>query len=171
MQYRIEAWGGDKESLWDSVKKAEKREAVVIRCIPKHETSNGVNGEVKFTQQQVIPSAKPKTERQLERLNTRLQKIARQREEIQKDMEVVLWRLRLLDLAIARADEVNECGWDQRLCFDHEEYEEFGAGVFDSYEDTQRENEDAMQVDGGAEWEGEGEWWCRGHHKCERHAG
>lgn len=169
MQYRIEVWGGDKESLWEGVKKAEKREAVVIRCTPKQEPST--NGEVKtnprdFIQQRVVPSAKPRTERQLERLNARLEKISRQREEIQKDMEVVLWRLRLLELAIARADEVDECGWDQRLCFDHEEYAEFGASVFDSYEDArERENDDGMQVDE------EGEWWCRGQHKCERHAG
>ncbi|KAK7694611.1 hypothetical protein QCA50_001797 [Cerrena zonata] len=168
MQYRIEAWGGDKEGLWEGVKKAEKREAVVIQCI--HSATNGNVGTKSrgLVQQQVMPSAKPRMERQLVRLTARLEKIARQRDEIRKDMEIVLWRSRLFELAAARADEVNECGWDQRLCFDHDEYAEFGASVFDSYDDAQRENEDAMQVDGGVE---DGEWWCKGHHKCERHAG
>ncbi|CAL1695921.1 unnamed protein product [Somion occarium] len=175
VQSRIEHWGGDKERLWQSVKNADKREAVVVRCIPKAEVPNGdvkVNGKnhhIQSTTQEVVPPGRSKTQRQLDRLNARLDKLAQRRDEIKRDMEIVLWREKLLELAIARADVVNECGWDQRLCFDHEEYAEFGATVFDSYSDEgQKENEDTMQVDGAIE---DGEWWCKGKQKCERHAG
>jgi len=85
------------------------------------------------------------------------------RERVMKDMEVVVWRKRLLELAAERAATVTQCGWDQRLCFGDEEWAEFSAGVLESYEETAPE--DAMEVDG------EGAWWCAGKKKCERHAG
>jgi len=83
---------------------------------------------------------------------------------------VVLWREKLLELATARANNIDECGWDQRLCFGDEEYAEFGTGVLESYEEqgTRREDGDAMQIDGAAEG---AEWWCKGKKKCDRHAG
>jgi COMPASS component SPP1 len=87
-------------------------------------------------------------------------------------MDVVLWRKRLLELAAERADNVDQCGWDQRLCFGDEEWADFGAGVLESYEENVRVGEDAddaMAVDGAAD--GEGAWWCVGKKKCERHAG
>jgi len=61
---------------------------------------------------------------------------------------------------------VDECAWDQRVCFGEEEYNDFGMEVLATYEDNaeKEEGEDTMHVE-------EGEWWCRGKKKCERHAG
>jgi len=85
-------------------------------------------------------------------------------------VDLVLWRARLVELATERSEKVDECAWDQRLCFGEEEYTDFGMEVLATYEEKEDESENAMQVDnpGGAE---EGEWWCRGKKKCERHAG
>jgi len=89
------------------------------------------------------------------------------REEIKKGMEVVVWREQLLQLASERADNVGLCGWDQRLCFDDEEWAEIGAGVLESYEGLKEEGGDGeMDVDAGDE-----QWWCPGQKLCDRHAG
>jgi len=80
-----------------------------------------------------------------------------------------------VELATERSERVDDCAWDQRLCFGDEEYAEFGMEVLATYEenaekeDVKDEGDDTMQVDhtGGEE----GEWWCRGKKKCERHAG
>jgi len=83
----------------------------------------------------------------------------------------VLWRARLVELATKRSEKVDECAWDHRLCFGEEEYADFGMDVLASYENSgvKGDEDDAMRVDnaGGDE----GEWWCRGKKKCERHAG
>ncbi|THH34070.1 hypothetical protein EUX98_g59 [Antrodiella citrinella] len=156
MRLRIERWGGDKERLWESVKDAQRREGVVVRC----EAENDV--------QEVVKPTKSKTEREMEILNHSLDKVALQRDETKQELEVVLWREKLVALATARADTLDECGWDQRLCFGDEEYAEFGPGVLESYEEEAAHEGDEMQVDGAQEV---GEWWCRGKKKCERHAG
>ena len=159
MRFRIERWGGDKERLWESVKDAQRREGVVIRCV-----SSESGGE---TQELVRPS-KTKAEREVERLHLQLDKVALKRDETKKEMEILLWREKLVELATARAESLDECGWDQRLCFGDEEYAEYGPGVLESYEEEHAHQEDEMQVDGAQEV---GEWWCRGKKKCERHAG
>ena len=93
-------------------------------------------------------------------------------EELKQEHDVISWRQKVLELAAARADRVDECGWDQRLIFDEEEYLEFGDGVLESYEERSPQlngaAEESMQVDGAC---GHGEWWCRGKKKCQRHAG
>lgn len=114
----------------------------------------------------------------IERLNIQLQKIVTERETRKKELEVIAWRDRLLQLASNRSDHIESCGWDQRLCFGDEEIIEFGEGVFESYEEAQPAQERVdgsvdvgdqdMDVDGQA---GEGEWWCTGKKKCDRHAG
>ena len=77
--------------------------------------------------------------------------------------------------AVERAERVGKCGWDQRLVFGDEEVAEFGDQVWESYENEgegagAKEGADAMDVDGDAQAE-EGEWWCTGKKKCERHNG
>ncbi|KAI0793467.1 hypothetical protein C8Q75DRAFT_713369 [Abortiporus biennis] len=180
MHSRIEAWGGDPDALWESVKDSSAREAVVVRCLldsaaPPDTQNIQMNGGVHQhlhlePNQVIIRPSKTKTQRALERLQRQLDKISGQREEIKKDLEVVFWREKLVELATLRAEGLDECGWDQRLCFGDEEYAEFGQGVLESYEEDghQRDGdtEDAMQVDGV-----EGEWWCKGKKKCARHAG
>ncbi|KAH9835591.1 uncharacterized protein C8Q71DRAFT_709031 [Rhodofomes roseus] len=177
MQSRIHAWRGDRDSLWESVKEARKREGVVVLV------KDGADGDAKaegnghpspaFTSAQpvleVVKPSRSKVERETERLNGLLDKISLRRDELKKEMDVVLWREKLIELAAARAEQLDECGWDQRLCFGEEEYAEFGTSVLESYEEAGQTAGDAMQVD-GAQVE-EGEWWCRGQKKCARHAG
>ncbi|KAJ3010448.1 hypothetical protein NUW54_g2474 [Trametes sanguinea] len=75
------------------------------------------------------------------------------------------------EVFVTALERVEECGWDQRLCLDDDEYAEYGAGILESYEEGRMQgsgDQDAMQVDGGVE---DGVWWCRGKRKCQRHAG
>jgi len=82
-----------------------------------------------------------------------------------------LWREKVVELASERAEVVDQCGWDQRLCFGEEEWADFGAEVLESYEERTNTDsgDDGMQVDGASA--SPGEWWCTGKKKCERHAG
>ena len=111
--------------------------------------------------------------RNLQRLSVNLEKlldkISSRRDELRKELDVVLWREKLIELAAARAEQLDECGWDQRLCFGEEEYAEFGSSVLESYEEGEHSAGDAMHVDGASAEEVE--WWCRGQKKCVRHAG
>lgn len=153
MAKRIEGWtkkGGKKEVLWESVRDAEQREGVVF-CV-----SQGSGDLV-----QVKPT-KSKADREVERLNTLLDGVMRLRDELKKGMEMIVWREKLLQLAIHRAESVENCGWDQRLCFGEDEWTEMGEAALDSY--SQREH--SMEVDGA-----EDDWWCVGGSKCHRHAG
>ncbi|KAK7064190.1 hypothetical protein R3P38DRAFT_29481 [Favolaschia claudopus] len=166
MKKRIDTFaknGGKKELLWDSVKDAQKREAVVII----HEDEPGEddactkeNGDV--VHPAPVPRVKPptmgKVEREVANLNAVLDEIVTQREDLKEGMEIVVWRERLLELANDRAEQVGQCGWDQRLCFGDDEWAEFGAGVLESYDDGN------MHVDGE-------DWWCVESEKCGRHAG
>ncbi|KAF8078581.1 hypothetical protein FPV67DRAFT_1465728 [Lyophyllum atratum] len=168
MQSRADAWakkGGKTEKLWETVKDAEKREGVVI-CA---EDQNGLNMEVdevcKTEKEKALKQKRGKIEREVERLNGLLDNVVMLREEIKKGMDGVIWREKLLELATERAEQVGECGWDQRLCFGDEEWAEFGVGVLESYDDMKAE-----QGEGGTA-EGEGEWWCPGKKMCDRHAG
>ncbi len=174
MQARLKAWGGDKELLWESVKHAAKRESVIIRCLPTGSLPaqvNGGHGSLVLSSdpsQEIVQPTQTKAQREAQRLQALLDKIAARREETKKDMEVVLWREKLLELATERAANVEGCGWDQRLCFGDEDYAEFGPGVMESYEDEQgSKSGDAMQVDSVEE----SVWWCQGRKKCDRHSG
>ncbi|KZT74661.1 hypothetical protein DAEQUDRAFT_734278 [Daedalea quercina L-15889] len=177
MQARIHAWRGDKDSLWESVKNAPKREGVVVLVKDASDNGNKATGNdymspAPSSAQPILEVVKPsrtKVERERERLNGLLDKISCRRDELKKEMDVLLWREKLIELAVARAEQVDECGWDQRLCFGEEEYAEFGASVLESYEEVDQSVADAMQMD-GTQTE-EGEWWCRGQKKCARHAG
>ncbi|KAI0361670.1 hypothetical protein OH77DRAFT_1417942 [Trametes cingulata] len=175
MQRRIDGWGGDQTILWASVKDVKQREGVVVKVhvvqeepkrAVKPEQQRTVPGQLVMENHEVQRPTKTQRERAVTRLQAELLKIAPKREALKQELEVILWRQRLLELATARAERVEECGWDQRLCFDEDEYAEYAAGVLDSYEEG---HADAMQVDGtGVE---EGAWWCRGKKKCQRHSG
>ncbi|KAF9456367.1 hypothetical protein BDZ94DRAFT_1177874, partial [Collybia nuda] len=175
MQTRIDAWakkGGKRDKLWESVKNAEKREGVVV--IAKNVAASD-DDQCRKEEQKLFGNGKPKktkVEREVERLNLLLDQVVRLREEVKKGMEVVVWREKLLELATERAEQVGQCGWDQRLCFGDEEWSDFGAGVLESYEETKIENGSSqgdMQVDSTAEEDGE--WWCPGKSMCDRHNG
>ncbi|KAF5377475.1 hypothetical protein D9615_005365 [Tricholomella constricta] len=165
MQSRADAWakkGGKKEKLWETVKDAEKREGVAICTEDQSAAKMEVDETCKDEKDKATKQKKGKIEREVERLHILLDSVVKMREEIKKGMESVIWREKLLELATERAEQVGECGWDQRLCFGDEEWADFGAGVLESYEEGKAE-----QVGG----EAEGEWWCPGKKMCDRHAG
>lgn len=116
----------------------------------------------------VVPPTKTKAERESERLRGVLDGVIRQREDVKRGMEAVVWRERVLQLAGARAEAVGQCGWDQRLCMDDQEWVEAGASVLESYEEAMAREEggEDMEVDGGEE-----QWWCPGKQVCDRHQG
>lgn len=162
MQMDIAQWernGGKRERLWEIVKNAEKREGVVV-CA---DATIEIDGKP-FAQ-------KRKVDREIARLHARLENVVRERETMKREMDMVVWRERLVELASEHAERVDECGWDQRLCFGEEEWVDFGAEVLESYEEKGKEEatEDAMQLDGVTT--SHGEWWCTGKKKCDRHAG
>lgn len=183
MKTKISAYvkkGGNKDKLWETVRHAEKREGVVV-CVGASKDESGdlkmdidavtCNGDIK----PVTKTKKARYQWNMDRLNTQLEHIVQEREKVKKEMDVVLWRTRLLELATARSEATDECAWDQRLCFGDEEYMEFGADTLASYGDGadkpagKDEGDDAMQVD--ATPAEDGEWWCTGKRKCERHSG
>ncbi|KAG6911934.1 hypothetical protein DXG01_000181 [Tephrocybe rancida] len=157
MQSRADAWakkGGKKEKLWETVKDAEKREGVVVCAV-------GPNGKMVVDEgDHGVKPKKSKVEREIERLNGLLDSIVRLREDVKKEMEGVVWREKLLELATVRAEQIGECGWDQRLCFGDDESADLGARALESY-DVNVQNGDNES----------GAWWCSGKKACDRHAG
>ncbi|KAG6878408.1 hypothetical protein C0993_007590 [Termitomyces sp. T159_Od127] len=160
MKPRVDAWvkkGGKKEKLWDVVKDAEKREGVVVCAVEP----NGIKLEDdKGDGDQKGKPKKGKTEREVARLNGLLDSVVKLREDVKKEMEFVVWREKLLELATMRAEQTDECGWDRRLCFADDQCADLGAGVFESYD-----------LQDGDEGVSTGDWWCSGKKVCDRHAG
>jgi len=150
MQSRIDAWakkGGQKEELWGSVKKAEKREGMTI-CVDEKIKSDWENKVKKQS----------KIDRETERLGALLDQVVKMRKQTRDSMEIIAWREQLLQLASERAEQIDQCGWDQRLCFGEKEWQAYGAGVLESYDMKDEDDED-------------GEWWCSGQKSCKRHNG
>jgi COMPASS component SPP1 len=121
-------------------------------------------GEADLSQLIQVKPSRSKAEREVERLNGLLDGVMRLREELKRGMEMIVWREKLLDLAIERAENVGFCGWDQRLCFGEDEWTELGEAALDTY----AENDHSMDVDEG---DGDDGWWCVGDSQCERHSG
>ena len=167
MAYRIKVWGGDPRALEGALRNAQPREAVVVRVLHNSPSNGAVKAEDSLEpaeRTEVVTPTKSQAQRELDRLQLSLSKIESRREALAKGQEVTQWRDRVVELAVARAERVQECGWDQRLCFGDEEVLEFGNEVLETYEeDERREVPDSV--------EGVGEWWCKGKKKCDRHAG
>lgn len=177
MQRRIEGWGGDQAVLWASVRDTKPREGVAVEV----HVVGGANGAFKDGKRpgafghliqenhEVRRPTKTKQDRKIARLQAALEKIAPKRDELKKELDMILLRRRILQLATARADEVDECGWDHRLCYDEEDLVEVANSVLESYAAAH-----ILHNGGGGEGlDGavEDEWWCRGKKKCQRHAG
>lgn len=162
MQSRVDAWskkGGKKDALWESIKNVQKREGIVVPASdPALVKTEDVSG-------QILTLKKTKMDRDIERLNALLDSVVKLREEVKAGLESMVWREKLLELAVERAEQVGQCGWDQRLCFGDQEWAEFGTGVLESYELLNNSGE------GKNGNPNEGEWWCTGKNMCERHAG
>ncbi|KAH9984681.1 hypothetical protein BJV74DRAFT_797182 [Russula compacta] len=167
MHMRISLWvenGGNRDRLWETVKNAERREGVVVlaRAVEGQSRSPLTMGDQAVLA--IIPPKISKADRELSRLRARLETLVQKREALKAEMDVIAWREKVTELAIQHADTIEQCGWDQRLCFGEEEVADFGAGVLESYE----ENHAQTDVDGTQE---EAEWWCMGKKKCDRHSG
>lgn len=186
MQTKIEAWtagGGHKAKLWETVRDADAREGVAtVLSGPKKpatvKAEVDADGDVKLTDGTLYDTKSdpfvdgPATtvkkgpskqkERELARLRKELEKVVDLRNSMKQELEIIEWRDSLIKLASQRSEDVGECGWDQRLCMDDEEWAEVGPTVLENY-DGQDQQED--------ESESFGEWWCRGKKKCDRHAG
>ena len=186
MQTKIEAWtvgGGHKAKLWETVKDADAREGVAtVLSKPKEpatvKAEVDADGDVRLADgtshdiKPEHPANKPATtvkkglskqkERELVRLRKELEKVVDLRNSMKQELEIIECRDTLIKLASQRSEGVGECGWDQRLCMDDEEWIEVGSTILENY-DGQDQQED--------ESESFGEWWCRGKKKCDRHAG
>ena len=156
--------------MWESVKGAKKREGVV-----KHEAGKTLarklgaladNTRMNEDSNTTTGSSQPPNQRVLvSDLRVLLDSIANERESRKKELDFIQQQEQLLHLAIDRAKAVGECGWDQRLCFDEEEWAEFGEGILESYVDDSKPGEEPEETHDDAVW------WCRGGTKCDRHAG
>jgi COMPASS component SPP1 len=160
MQLRLHAWtrkGGKKDKLWDSVNIARRREGVVVEA-----PDIIVVKDDKESAYYASDGAPRKFSKEISRLNELLSSIVSLREETKKGLDAITWREKLLELASERAEQLSECGWDQRLCFGDEECTEFGASVLETYEASKQDDPNI---------EGFGAWWCPGKKACDRHAG
>ena len=186
MQTRIDAWtagGGHKAKLWEAVRDADAREGVAtVLSGPKKQTmvkaEVDADGDVKLTDGTPLetksgpPAGAPATmvrkglskqkERELARLRKELEKVVDLRNSMKQELEVIEWRESLVKLASQRSEEVGECGWDQRLCMDDEEWADIGSTILENYDGQEQQEDESDPF---------GEWWCRGKKKCDRHAG
>jgi len=176
MQTRIAQWessGGRRDLLWESVKHAAKREGVVVCAMTNGTGPIMMDVDNKDSEPKPLdPIAKRRAERDVVRLNARLEQVVKERELMKRELDMVMWRERAVELASERAGKADECGWDQRLCFGEEEWADFGPEVLESYEDERvkvESGDNAMPLDTASAMHGE--WWCTGKKKCERHAG
>ncbi|KAL4069584.1 hypothetical protein V8B97DRAFT_589801 [Scleroderma yunnanense] len=176
MQQRIMQWetsGGTRDVLWDVVKHSEKREGVVVRADsdkPLTEVTGENNGTRPGERKASRPDAsiKRRVQWEIDRLNAQLAEVVTEREMVKREMDIILWREKVVNLATQRAENVDKCGWDQRLCFGEEEWVDFGVEVLESYEEKAETTDENMQGDSSST---HCEWWCTGKKKCERHAG
>ncbi|KAH0838335.1 hypothetical protein J3R83DRAFT_6614 [Lanmaoa asiatica] len=173
MRAHIAQWeksGGARGLLWETVKNAPKREGVVVCAEANGARAMDVDGN-DSEPRPLDSAARRRAEREVARLNARLEEVVKERELMKRELDTVMWREKVVELASERAGKVDECGWDQRLCFGEEEWADFGPEVLDSYEERVKveSGDDAMPLDGASAMHGE--WWCTGKKKCERHAG
>lgn len=179
---------GELRGLWESVKGAGRREAVVLRVLDDKEVVEEQKTESEATRKEsdphhptirtevVIPRVSHHA-RLLARLEAQIDKISARRDELKAGDDIVAWREAVINYAAQRADRRGNCGWDARLLWSDEETRDFGADVVDAYErvevkiEREERGEDGMAVDGVEDASDEGEWWCTGKKKCDRHFG
>jgi len=186
MQTRIEAWtagGGHKAKLWETVKDSDAREGIATvlsghKRPPTVKAEVDADGDVKLadgTHHDTKPGPlaggpaatvkkglSQQKERELARLRKELEKVVDMRNSMKQELENIEWRDSLIKFASQRSEEVGECGWDQRLCMDDEEWTEVGPTILENYDGQDQQEEESEPF---------GEWWCRGKKKCDRHAG
>jgi COMPASS component SPP1 len=178
---------GELRGLWENVKSAGRREAIVL-CVlddgefaAEQKEGKGVvkdSGHYPITRTKVVVPRFSRHARLLARLEAQITKISARRDELKAEEEIVAWREAVVSYAARRADRKGECGWDGRLLWSEDEVRDFGTDVVDMYErveskleSSERGEEEGMAVDGVEGASEEGEWWCAGKKKCDRHSG
>ncbi|EGO04679.1 hypothetical protein SERLA73DRAFT_68353 [Serpula lacrymans var. lacrymans S7.3] len=171
MEKRLLEWDGKDgrgHKLWDRVRFIAHFEGVSGRL---HEGAAAVEnlayGKLKSTAKCI------------ELLSSRLKQVVRDKEITKRDMEVVMWREKLVGLAAKRAEKFDQCGWDQRLCFGEEEWASLGEEALQSYDEEYEDissKEQHCADDGACDSDAAGntsrpEWWCSRRIKCDRHVG
>lgn len=193
MRSKVEGWvkqGGDVHRLWASVRNAKKCEGVVhaepgrslsqklgLKVNEEEQVSRADATSKSVTPMAPIPDVSRSSAQKaiIAPLQRQLESITSERDLRKKELEFIQQRERLLNLAIDRSKKIDECGWDERLCFGEDEWLDFGGDILESYgEDTKARSAqeesagyDGMQVDGPVD---EAVWWCR-EQNCERHTG
>lgn len=147
--------------LWEGLKSASRREAVVLRVL------NDVD-EKGEPRTEIVTPRLSKHARLVSRLEAQLAKISSRRDELKAEDDIVVWREAVIGYAAQRADRHGECGWDGRLLWSDDEIREYGAEVVDAYEKVEMQGGGDMPLDSQGE---DGGWWCTGKRKCDRHAG
>ncbi|KAJ6613375.1 hypothetical protein B0H10DRAFT_1951533 [Mycena sp. CBHHK59/15] len=113
----------------------------------------------------VKPASLGKVEWEVASLNAVLNEVVQMREDLREGMHIIFWCEWLLELASGRAEQVGQCSWDKELCFDKNQWADFGEGVLESYEDGPNKGIDSMEAD----YPAGKDWWCLQSQKCERH--
>ncbi|KAK6987816.1 hypothetical protein R3P38DRAFT_2742971 [Favolaschia claudopus] len=109
------ASGGNTDLFWDNVKHAQKPEAVVLSHDPL--------GSVTLRDQSA---------NKLEPLRAALAEVQRHRSAIARN-DALFLRKCLLKLAIDRASQISQCGFDGRLCWDDEFVADRGSAIIEGY--------------------------------------
>lgn len=178
MSKRIDNWearGGNRAHLWQSVKGAQRLEGVVALVPPVQKDAQPVSSAPQGPDQSleayrssdaaraIVQPAQSRIEREADRLRAQVEGWIARKHDLKQELVIINWRTRLLTRASQRADLLGECGWDQRMCYGDEEWEEFGQGVLESYDERPTEDDELNEEFG--------QWWCPAPKKCNRHAG
>ncbi|KAK7026930.1 hypothetical protein R3P38DRAFT_3524410 [Favolaschia claudopus] len=130
------ASGGNTDMFWDNVKHAQKPEAVVL----SHDPLGSV-------------TLRAQSANKLEPLRAALAEVQRHRSAIARN-DALFLRKCLLKLAIDRASQISQCGFDGRLCWDDEFVADRGSAIIE-----------------GSDAECTEQWWCTESPQCVRHQG
>lgn len=186
MRAKIARSGKDLNEIWPLVRHAKKREGVSVEYL--HDGSYASkrikleNGEddgkiVKTTlngTKSNVPSTKVRPwtngdKIRLEALKHNLGAIRSSRDKFKLELEYVMTRRRLLDLAVERASD-RFCGWDTRLEMGDHEWARWIIGVEGKKALYSNQGEDEDD-DGESENSGKMSWLCHGPIECPRHNG
>ncbi|KAK6992353.1 hypothetical protein R3P38DRAFT_2658843, partial [Favolaschia claudopus] len=109
------ASGGNTDLFWDNVKHAQKPEAVVL----SHDPLGSV-------------TLRAQSANKLEPPRAALAEVQRHRSAIARN-DALFLRKCLLKLAIDRASQISQCGFDGRLCWDDEFVADRGSAIIEGY--------------------------------------
>ncbi|KAJ6584246.1 hypothetical protein B0H10DRAFT_2225162 [Mycena sp. CBHHK59/15] len=74
----------------------------------------------------VKPASLGQVEWEVASLNAVLNEVVQMREDLREGMHIIFRCEWLLELASERAEQVGQCSWDKQLCFDKNQWADFG---------------------------------------------